>query len=149
MTNPSNRSTREANQFMINKIRSDRPAPYHEGKYVLRVVSVPGRKSGKPRPLPIAISTVAGDRYLCAPNRRRDWVRNLLAAGECEVEADPAPRYRAALVENGTAAIVVHTYLSALGRTAPDWPFPSGASVSEITPYATEIAVFRLEPITG
>ena len=149
MKNPANPSARERNQFMMAKIRSDEPAPYHEGKYVLRVVSVPGRKSGEPRPLPIAISMVAGDLYLCAPNRRRDWVRNLLAAGECEVEADPAPRYRAVLLEDGTAATAVHTYLSALGRTSVEWPFPAGASVSEITPYVTEIAVFRLESITG
>jgi hypothetical protein len=149
VTDPASLSAQERNQFMMAKIRSDEPVPYHEGGYVLRVVSMPGRKSGESRPLPIAIPMVAGNLYLCAPNRRRDWVRNLLTAGECEVEADPAPRHRAVLLEDSAAAIAVHTYLTALGRTSAEWPFPAGASVSEITPYITEIAVFRLEPITG
>jgi hypothetical protein len=134
---------------MMAKIRADQPAPYQEGGYALRVVSMPGRKSGKPRPLPVAVPMVAGDLYLCAPNRRRDWVRNLLTAGECEIEADPVPRYRAVLLEDSAAAIAVHAYLTALDRTSAEWPFPAGASVAEITPYVAEIAVFRLEPVTG
>ncbi|MGD0558222.1 MAG: hypothetical protein ABSA93_24980 [Streptosporangiaceae bacterium] len=145
MTNPADLSPRERNQFMMDKIRADGPAPYQEGRYVLRVVSVTGRKTGQPRPWPIAIQMVAGDRYLCAPNRRRDWVRNLLAAGECEIEGDLVPRHRAVLVEDDTAATAVHAYLSALGRASDEWPFPVGTSVPEIAKHVTEIAVFRLE----
>jgi hypothetical protein len=149
VTNPASPLSRERNQFMMDKIRNDGPAPYQEGRYVLRVMSVPGRRTGKRRMLPIAISMVAGDRYLCAPNRRRDWVRNLLAAGECEIEGDPAPRYLTVLVEDDTAAVAVHTYLSRLGRTSAEWPFPAGASVPEIAQHVTEIAVFRLAGITS
>jgi hypothetical protein len=134
---------------MIDKIRADGPAPYQEGRYVLRVMSVPGRRTGEARSVPIAIPTVAGGRYLCAPNRRRDWVLNLLAAGECELEGDPAPRHRALLVEDDTAAAAVHAYLSGLGRTSGEWPFPSGAPVTEIAGHVKEFAVFRLEPIPG
>ena len=151
MTNPADLAPQERNQFMMDKIRADGPAPYQEGRYVLRVVSVPGRKSGEPRPVPIAIPTVAGAHYLCAPNRRRDWVRNLLASedGACEVEGDPTPRHRAILVEDDTAATAVRTYLSALGRQSPEWPFPSDAPESEIAQHVKEFAVFRLEPIAG
>ena len=149
MTNPASLNAQDRNQFMIDKIRADGPAPYQEGRYVLRVMSVPGRRSGKSRQLPIAIPMIAGDRYLCAPNRRRDWVRNLLKAGACEIEGDPAPRNLAVLVEDDTAAVAVHTYLSSLGRSSPEWPFPAGASVPEIAGHVTEIAVFRLEEITG
>jgi hypothetical protein len=145
VTNPADLNPRERNQFMMDKIRVGEPAPYQEGRYVLRVVSVPGRRTGQPRPWPIAIQLVAGDRYLCAPNRRRDWVRNLLAAGQCEIEGDPVPRHRAVLVEDGSAATVVHSYLSALGRPSAEWPFPSDAPESEIAKHVTEIAVFRLE----
>ena len=149
MTNPADLEPQERNRFMMNKIRADGPAPYQEGRYVLRVVSVPGRKSGEPRPLPIAIPMVTGALYLCAPNRRRDWVRNLLAAGECEIEGDAAPRHRAVLVEDDTAAVAVRTYLSSLGRPSAEWPFPSDAPASEIAKHVGEIAVFRLEPIAG
>jgi hypothetical protein len=132
---------------MMDKIRADVPAPYQEGRYVLRVLSVPGRASGQPRPVPIAVPLVGGERYLCAPNRRRDWVRNLLAAGACELENDPVSPYRAVLVEDDTAATAVHTYLAALGRPSAEWPFPSDAPASEIAEHVAEIAVFRLEPI--
>lgn len=134
---------------MIDKIRADGPAPYQEGAYVLRVISVRGRKTGEPRPLPIAIATVAGEHYLCAPNRRRDWVRNLIAAGECEIEGDPVPRQQGLLAEDDAAAFAVHTYLSRLGRTSPEWPFPGDAPPTEIAKHLTEIAVFRLKPATA
>lgn len=146
VTNPADLEPQERNRFMMDKIRADGPAPYQEGAYVLRVVTVPGRKTGEPRSLPIAIPMVAGERYLCAPNRRRDWVRNLLAAGECEVEGDPVPRQHAALVEDDKAAVAVHTYLSRLGRPSPEWPFPTGAPASEIAEHLTQVAVFRLTP---
>lgn len=149
MTNPADLEPRERNLFMMDKIRAAGNAPYQEARYVLRVVSVPGRTSGRPRPVPIAIQTVAGAHYLCAPNRRRDWVRNLLAAGECEVEGDPVPRQRAVLVEDDAAAEAVHAYLAALGRPSNEWPFPSDAPAAEIAGHVAEIAVFRLEPIPG
>jgi len=149
MTNPAELDPRERNQFMMRKVRADGPAPYQEGRYVLRVLSVPGRVSGEPRPLPIAVPMVAGERYLCAPNRQRDWVRNLLSAGECEIEGDPQPRQRAILVEDETAAVAVHTYLESLGRPSNEWPFPSGSPASEIAKHVKEIAVFRLEPVLG
>lgn len=134
---------------MMDKIRVDGPAPYQEGRYVLRVISVAGRRTGEPRALPIAIPMVSGEHYLCAPNRRRDWVRNLLAAGECEVEGDPVPRQRATLVEDERAAVAVQAYLFALGRPSSEWPFPSDAPVRTIAEHLTEIAVFRLDPVVG
>lgn len=150
MTNPADLAPQERNRFMIEKIRTEGPAPYQEDRYVLRVLSVPGRRTGEPRTLPIAVPMVAGERYLCAPNRRRDWVRNLLAAdGACEIEGDPEPRHRAVLVQDESGAVAVHAYLSSLGRQSPEWPFPSGAPVPEIARHLEEIAVFRLEPVAA
>jgi hypothetical protein len=149
VTNPAELEPRERNRFMMDKIRAAGHAPYQEGRYVLRVVSVPGRSSGEPRPVPIAIPMVAGELYLCAPNRRRDWVRNLLAAGACEIEGDSASGRRAVLVEDETAAVAVRAYLSSLGRPSAEWPFPSDAPASEIAEHVATIAVFRLEPIAG
>jgi len=148
VTNPADLDPRDRNRFMLEKIRADGPAPYQESRYVLRVLSVPGRSSGQPRTLPIAVPMVEGERYLCAPNRRRDWVRNLLAAGgACEIEGDPEPRHRAVLVEDDSAAVAVSTYLTSLGRPSAEWPFPVDAPVPEIAEHLGEIAVFRLEPV--
>jgi hypothetical protein len=150
VTNPAEQDPQERNRLMLERIRSGEPVPYQEGGYVLRVLSVVGRTSGKPHHLPIAVPTVDGAHYLCGPNRRRDWVRNLLAAdGACEIEGEAEPRRRAVLVEDETAGVVVHTYLTVLGRQAPDWPFAPGSSGQEIATYAKEIAIFRLDPVAG
>jgi len=50
------------------------------------------------------------------------------------------------LVEDVEAALAVHTHLSRLGRTSPEWSFPNGAPVAQIAEHLTQIAVFRLEP---
>ncbi|HWE89884.1 MAG TPA: nitroreductase family deazaflavin-dependent oxidoreductase [Pseudonocardiaceae bacterium] len=145
--NPADLDPRERNQFMMRRIRSGEPQPYQEGRYVLRVVSAPGHRTGQPRPVPIAVVQVSGQRYLCAPNRRRDWVRNLLAAGACQIEGDEPAEHKAVLIEDDSAAKVVATYLGALGRLSAMWPFPSDAPEAEIAKYTNEIAVFRLDPV--
>jgi hypothetical protein len=139
----------ERNEFMMTKIRSDGATPYREGGYTLRVLSVSGRVTGLPRSWPIAVVQVGGQQYLCAPNRRRDWVRNLLAAGWCAVEGEEPARRAAALVEDDGAAEVVATYMRALGQPRAMWPFPSDAPVGEIRRHVREIAVFRLGPPSG
>jgi deazaflavin-dependent oxidoreductase (nitroreductase family) len=140
-------SARERNQFMITRIRSaEAPDPYREGGYVLRVLTVSGRVTGQPRSWPIAVVRSRGQRYLCAPNRRRDWVRNLLAAGWCTVEGDAPARQTATLAEDDDAAGAVAAYLGALGRASTEWPFPSDAAASTIRKHLSEIAVFRLTP---
>jgi hypothetical protein len=140
---------RERNQFMIARIRSaDIPDPYREGGYVLRVLSVAGRVTGQPRSWPIAVVQLRGERYICAPNRRRDWVRNLLAAGWCRVEGDNPARHAATVTEDDDAAAVVASYLHALGRPSTMWPFPSDAPADKIREHLHEIAVFRLTAIS-
>ena len=140
-------SARERNQFMIARIRSaGAPDPYREGGYVLRVLTVPGRVTGQPRSWPIAVVQLLGERYVCGPNRRRDWVRNLLKAGWCTVEGDDPARRTATLTEDEDAAGAVAAYLGALGRASAEWPFPSDAPASTIKMHLSEIAVFRLTP---
>jgi deazaflavin-dependent oxidoreductase (nitroreductase family) len=45
------------------------------------LLTVPGRRSGRPRTTPVAIGQVAGRRVIGAPYGAVDWVRNLRAAG--------------------------------------------------------------------
>lgn len=132
---------------MIARIRSpDAPAPYREGGYVLRVLTVTGRVTGQDRSWPIAVAQLRGQRYLCAPNRRRDWVRNLLKAGWCTLEGDDPARQTATLTEDDEAAEAVAAYLGALGRTSQEWPFPGDAPAATIRQHLAQIAVFRLTP---
>lgn len=46
----------------------------------MRLLSVPGRKSGKLRTTPISLLTVDGRRYVCT-GLETDWVKNARAAG--------------------------------------------------------------------
>ena len=47
-----------------------------------RVLEVRGRKSGRPRRVPVNLLTLDGTRYLVAPRGHTQWVRNLRVAGE-------------------------------------------------------------------
>jgi hypothetical protein len=131
---------------MVARIRSMPVAPYTEGSYVLRVLDVTGRKTGAVRSTAIAVPQLHDRRYLCAPNRTRDWVRNLLAAGTCRLSPDE-PEYRAELVDADEGAPVLELYLGQLGRVSEEWPFEAGASLVEIAEHWDTMAVFRLETV--
>jgi deazaflavin-dependent oxidoreductase (nitroreductase family) len=47
----------------------------------VHVLTVPGRKSGKPRSTPVSPLTVDTERYLVAALPQSDWARNVRAAG--------------------------------------------------------------------
>lgn len=47
----------------------------------MRLLSVPGRKSGKLRTTPVSPLAVDGHRYIVAGLERADWVKNARAAG--------------------------------------------------------------------
>ena len=47
----------------------------------MRLLSVPGRKSGKMRTTPVSPLTVEGQRYIIAGLESSDWVKNARAAG--------------------------------------------------------------------
>ncbi|WHT22545.1 nitroreductase/quinone reductase family protein [Crossiella sp. CA-258035] len=143
-------SPRERNAMMIEKIRGSEVQPYVEGKHVLRILHMPGRKTGEPRQVPMAVTQLDGERYVCSPSRSRDWTANLLAVGVCRIEQDPDVTYRAELLEDDRAATVLATYL---GNVRPGgvnmWPFPKDSPTSVIRDHLTEIAIIRLVPVPG
>src|SRR5215210_7358411 len=47
----------------------------------MRLLSVPGRKSGKLRTTPVSPLTVSGERYIIAGLEEADWVKNARVAG--------------------------------------------------------------------
>jgi deazaflavin-dependent oxidoreductase (nitroreductase family) len=135
----------EINAKMIARIGGMPLQPYREGGYALRVLEVTGRRTGQPHQVPMAVTQVGGQRYLTAPNRDRQWVKNILAAGECRLVGDgPA---RAVLVEGDEAAGVIKTYLTVLDMPFATAAFPvdPGESVERIAEHTGHTAVFRLE----
>ncbi|WP_051467758.1 hypothetical protein [Actinomadura oligospora] len=134
----------------IREVRAAPVQPYQEGKPAVRVVSVLGRRSGEPRPFGINVTMLDGRLYLCSAIRRRDWVRNLAAAGTCTIERD-APdgtdaRYTAALIEGVEAARALAVYLPQAGYVDPELPFAADATLEEIAPHTASTTVFRLDP---
>ncbi|WP_020673507.1 hypothetical protein [Amycolatopsis nigrescens] len=135
---------RAMNAKMIEQIRQDPVLPAEEGRPAVRVASVPGRRSGLPRPFPVAVTRFDGLLHLCSHSRRADWVRNLLAAGRCVLERDG--EYRVELLGDDEAAVVVARYLPVAGFEPADLAFTIGAAAAEIRPHVTRFAVFRLHP---
>jgi deazaflavin-dependent oxidoreductase (nitroreductase family) len=62
------------------------------------LLSIPGRRSGKPRSTPVSIVAVGGLRYVVAAFSEVDWVKNARAAGE-GVLARGRTRERVRIVE--------------------------------------------------
>lgn len=136
-------SPAERNAAMLERIRSMPVVPYTEGGYVLRILEVRGRASGEVRSTPIAAVQLHERLYLCAPNRSRDWVRNLLASGTCRLSPDET-EYKATLVDAEEGAPVLSGYLGQLGRVSEEWPFEQGASNEEIAKHWDTMAIFRV-----
>lgn len=50
-----------------------------------RILAVPGRSSRVIRTTPVNVLTIDGQRYLVAPRGTTQWVRNVRAAGHCDL----------------------------------------------------------------
>ncbi|TDD66962.1 hypothetical protein E1293_38545 [Actinomadura darangshiensis] len=141
---------REMMARAIEDIRAEPVQPYREGAPVRRVIRVRGRTTGRPRRFGINVTQVGGHLYLCSAIRRRDWVRNLIAAGRCTVERDGPDGadtdHASVLIEGAEAAAVLATYLPQAGYQDPELPFAVDAPITDITPHTTTTAVFRLDP---
>jgi deazaflavin-dependent oxidoreductase (nitroreductase family) len=51
------------------------------GRRFISQLTVPGRRSGKPRSTPVAVLEYGGEHYLIVPRGNTHWARNLRAAG--------------------------------------------------------------------
>jgi deazaflavin-dependent oxidoreductase (nitroreductase family) len=114
------------------------------------VLTVRGRKTGKPRSTPVTPMTIDGKRYVVAGLPRSDWAANARAAGEAtlqvgrhtepvrmvEMSVDEArPLLRAFPVEVPTGV----GFIKSAGLVA-------GPNPDEFEALAGRLAVFRLDP---
>lgn len=135
---------------MIEHLRRQEPEPYRDGHPVPRVIRVVGRRTGRPRPFPVNVTLLDGSLYLCSATRNRDWVKNLLAAGQCHIEGDDQDlghrSYRPIMMEGHQAAVVLAAYLPQMGYRDPQLPFEVDAPIAEMARTAHRTAVIRLDP---
>ncbi|HEX7303819.1 nitroreductase/quinone reductase family protein [Lentzea sp.] len=142
------RSSSELNAQMIARILDTPAQPVADGGYALRVVETRGRVTGEPRRTPLGLTRVGGRHYLVCPDRRRDWVRNLLADAGCALLAGGERQPEHAVEVNGEeAAAVVSVYLTAVETpwALRAFPVPPGSSTAEIERHLGVMAVFRLD----
>lgn len=116
----------------------------------IRLLTVPGRKTGKPRTTPVSPLTVDGDSYVIGGYVQGDWVKNARAAGR-GVLAEGKRAKQVKLIEVSEAERVP------VMRAFPE-KVPHGVAyfvriglVENGTPEAFEaaapkVAVFRIEP---
>jgi hypothetical protein len=120
----------------------------------MRVLSVPGRKSGKLQTTPVSPLTVDGRRYVIGGLERADWVKNARAAG-WGILAKGRKRERVALVELPVAERA--PILRAFPRLVPHGvaffqqlyglPKDPAALPDAFAALASHCPVFRIDPL--
>lgn len=116
-----------------------------------RILTVRGRVSGEPRSTPVSIVTLNGARYVVA-GRRMDWVKNVRAAGEGELQR--GRRHEKVsfteLPEDQRGPVLrAYWHQHSQGRKVAARIFEAGenAGADEFEAAAPRCAVFRLAPI--
>jgi hypothetical protein len=126
----------------VARLRAQPVEPYEDRRPVPRVINVVGRVSGEPRPFD-------GRLYVCSATRARDWARNLLAAGRCQVERDGPEgvdtEREPVLVEGHEAAVALATYLPRAGYRDPALPYDLDAPIDVVERHVDRTLVVRLD----
>lgn len=110
------------------------------------LLTVPGRRSGKPRTTPVNPLEHNGARYLVAPRGETEWARNLRAAGEGELRVGgKAERIRVTEVAGEEKPPVIRAYLDRwYGFTGAYFGVAKDAPDEELRRIAPEHPVFRI-----
>ena len=116
------------------------------------VLTVAGRKTGKPRSTPVTPMDICGRRYVVNGYRGADWVNNVRAAGEVTLaQGRRTERVRMVELSPDEARPVLREFPGAV-PTGVDLMKRAGL-LTEGTPEAAEslagrCPVFRIEPVT-
>lgn len=115
------------------------------------VLTVAGRKSGKPRTTPVTPMTVDGKRYVVAGLPDSDWAANARAAGEATMQVGRRTE-RVRMVEMSTAD--ARPLLRAFPVEVPtgvgfikNAGLVTGPNPDEFEALAGRLAVFRCDPV--
>ena len=109
------------------------------------LLTVPGRRTGRPWSTPVSIVEEGGERWLVAPYRSRNWVMNARAAGRVELRRGRR-RERLAVVELGPeeAVPVLRRYYELARVTRPFFEVSLDSPEQDWVAEAPRHPVFRL-----
>ncbi len=116
----------------------------------IHVLTVPGRRTGTPRPTPLSPLTVAGRRYVVAVLPDGDWARNCRAAGRGELARGRRrrPVRIVEVTEPGEKAAVLRAFPREVPSGVPFFAklgLVTGPDPDQFAAAAGHVAVFRLD----
>jgi deazaflavin-dependent oxidoreductase (nitroreductase family) len=149
MTTGAPRWLKHANKLLIVLLRLGVPISRHESPVVL---TVPGRRTGKPRSTPITPMHIDGKRYVVQGYPGADWVRNVRAAGQVALRQGRRTESAHMVELSPDDAREVLRKFPALVPTGVDLMKRAGVlttgTADELEGLAGRLAVFRIDPVT-
>jgi deazaflavin-dependent oxidoreductase (nitroreductase family) len=116
------------------------------GNYPMYLLTVRGRKSGRPRTVPVAIIERNGKRYVGSPYGIVDWVRNLRAAGEAILtRGRRAETVNARELPTGEAALLLQEDTKGGNPFARNYGVTADSSFEEFERAVVRHPLFALE----
>ncbi len=109
-------------------------------------LEIPGRRTGRVVPFPVAIADVGGERYLVSMlGANVNWVRNLRAAGgQAVLRHGRTEHVRLEEVEPGDRAPILKRYLQVAPGARPHIPVDRRAPLADFGRIAADYPVFRI-----
>jgi len=116
------------------------------GEKNTRMLTVAGRKSGKPYSTPVTLVVEDGTEWIVAPYGERQWVKNLRAAGRATLSRGRKRREVTVRELTPEEAIpVIRRYIERVPITAKFWDAKADAPEPEILAEASRHPVFLVE----
>jgi deazaflavin-dependent oxidoreductase (nitroreductase family) len=120
------------------------------GPREVRLLTVAGRRSGRPYTTPVHMVEAEGGRFVVAPYGPVGWVRNLRATGRATLaRGSHAETVGAVEVGPEEAAPVLRRYLADVAVTRPYFDVTADSPLEDIAAEAGRHPVFRLVPPPG
>ncbi|HET6850162.1 MAG TPA: nitroreductase family deazaflavin-dependent oxidoreductase [Gaiellales bacterium] len=111
------------------------------------LLTVRGRRTGRPRSTPVNPVAYAGETWLVAPYGAVGWVRNVRASGDVALSRGRhVQSYRAVEVTDEQAAPVLRLYLGRIRVARPYFDVTRESSLEAFAAEANRHPVFHLEP---
>jgi deazaflavin-dependent oxidoreductase (nitroreductase family) len=111
------------------------------------LLTVAGRRTGQPRPVPVALLIDDGRRYLVSPYGEVAWVQNARAAGRAELKSrGRVETVRLSELKPAEAAPRLKTYREKDAVVAPFFDAKPGDPVERFAAEADQHPVFEILP---
>jgi deazaflavin-dependent oxidoreductase (nitroreductase family) len=114
-----------------------------------QILTVPGRKTGRPHSTPVDVIDAGGDRWLVAGYGPASWVLNTRARGEVMLSrGSHSETYKVEEVRGEEAIPVLRKYIAEIRVTRPYFDATANSSDEAVAAEVSRHAVFRLIPST-